>query len=117
MLRWWLADDAALSPLAREAIAEPDNLATVSAASTWEIAIKRSRGKLEAPDDLETQIEGNSFVALPITVGDSLAAGRSPRHHDDPIDRMLVAQAQRHGFTILTRDPRLSLYSVALLPG
>ena len=56
-LIWWLANEPTLSQKARKAIADPDNLVFVSAASAWEIAIKKSIGKLSAPDDLATQIE------------------------------------------------------------
>lgn len=115
-LLWWLADDGMLSPTAREAIADGANLIAVSAASAWEISIKRASGKLVTPDDLEAQIAANGFVALPITVGDGLKAGSLPRHHDDPFDRMLVAQAQAEGLTVVTRDARLARYDVDVLP-
>jgi PIN domain nuclease of toxin-antitoxin system len=97
------------------AIADGANLVAVSAASAWEISIKRALGKLQAPDDLEAQLEASDFVALPITVADGLAAGSLPRHHDDPFDRMLVAQARANGLTVVTRDSRLARYGVDLL--
>ena len=115
-LLWWLADDPVLSSQARGAIADRANLVAVSAASAWEISIKRALGKLVAPDDLETQVEANDFVALPITLAHGLAAGSLPRHHDDPFDRMLVAQAQAEGFAVVTRDTRLARYGIDLLP-
>lgn len=115
VLLWWLSDDPTLSPGARELIADRSNLVGISAASAWEISIKRALGKLEAPDDLEEQIAANDFVALPITVTDGLAAGGLPRHHDDPFDRMLIAQAQNGGFALVTRDERLALYGVELV--
>lgn len=111
----WLADDPNLSSRARVAIADGANLVAVSAASAWEISIKRALGKLQAPDDLEAQLEASDFVALPITVADGLAAGSLPRHHDDPFDRMLVAQARANGLTVVTRDSRLARYGVDLL--
>ena len=114
-LLWWLADDPALSPQAREAIADGANLVAVSAATAWEISIKRTLGKLEAPDDLEAQLDANGFVPLPITVADGLAAGSLPRYHDDPFDRMLVAQARAARFTVVTRDSRLARYGIDIL--
>lgn len=88
----------------------------VSAASAWEIAIKRALGKLEAPDDLLAAIEANDFLSLPITLADGLAAGRLPPYHSDPFDRMLVAQARVEHFTIVSRDRRLAQYGVSILP-
>ena|SRR5579884_1426892 len=115
-LLWWLADDSALSSKAREAITDGANVVAVSTVTAWEISIKRALGKLDAPDDLEAQVDANDFVALPITLADGLAAGALPRHHDDPFDRMLVAQARAREFTVVSRDTRLALYGIDLLP-
>jgi PIN domain nuclease of toxin-antitoxin system len=115
VLLWWLADDPALSRQARRLIAnEPEVFA--SAASAWEIAIKRALGKLEAPDDLPSALDEGGIRRLPIDFEHAAVAGALPRHHDDPFDRMLVAQAQCEGLTLLTSDPRISGYTVAVLP-
>lgn len=114
-LLWWLADEG-LTDQARDAIADPANLVMLSAASAWEISIKRALGKLSAPDDLERQVEESGFTPLPISVAHALAAGRLPRHHDDPFDRMLIAQAFAEGLTIVTHDKRFADYNAATLP-
>ena len=114
-LLWWLADDPALSGGARDAIAAPGSSVFVSAASAGEISIKRAIGRLTAPVDLEAQIGASRFDPLPITVGHALAAGALPRHHDDPFDRMLVAQAMVERLIIVTRDARVGLYGVDVL--
>jgi PIN domain nuclease of toxin-antitoxin system len=114
-LLWWLADEGLSAP-ARDAIAEPANLVAVSAASAWEISIKKALGKLVAPDDLEQQVQAGGFVALPISIAHAVAAGALNRHHEDPFDRMLIAQALAEGLTIVTRDKRFNDYGVALLP-
>ncbi len=114
-LLWWLANDPALSEDATAAIADPGSAVLVSAATAWEISIKQALGKLDAPSDLERQIELNNFEALSITVGHAYAAGTLPRHHDDPFDRMLVAQAMAERLTIVTRDSRIGLYGVPVL--
>lgn len=114
-LLWWLADDPALSSTAREAIAADENIVAVSAVTSWEISIKRALGKLEAPNDLREQIEANEFASLPIALIHGLAAGDLPPHHDDPFDRMLVAQARIEGFTLVTRDSRFERYGIDLL--
>ena len=116
MLLWWLSDDATLSRDAREAIGDEDNLVAVSAATAWEMSIKRALGKLSSPDDLEQQLEENGFVSVPITLADGLAAGGLARHHEDPFDRMLIAQAQARSLTVVTRDQRFARYEVDLLP-
>lgn len=114
-LLWWLADEG-LTPQAQDAIADPDNLVVVSAVSAWEISIKKALGKLAAPDDLEHQLHAGGFTPLPVTIAHGIAAGQLARHHDDPFDRMLIAQAIAEGLTIVARDKRFSDYSVALLP-
>lgn len=113
-LLWWLADEE-LSPAAREAIADSASVVAVSAASAWEISIKKTLGKLAAPDDLEEQVGSGGFTPLPITIAHGLAAGVLPRHHDDPFDRMLIAQAITEGLTIVTRDKQFDQYRVAIL--
>ena len=112
---WWLADDRTLSKPAREAIAHPATVVYVSAASAWEIAVKRRLGKLSAPDDLEEQMRGGGLTELGISISDALLAGLLPLHHADPFDRMLIAQAQRRNLTIVTRDETISLYGVSVL--
>jgi PIN domain nuclease of toxin-antitoxin system len=115
-LLWWLDEDPSLSADAYGAIADPDNSVVVSAASVWEISIKTAAGKLEAPGRLVERLAAERFQPLAITVEHGAAAGALPLHHHDPFDRMLVAQAQLEGLTIVTRDPRFEPYSVALLP-
>lgn len=115
VLLWWLADDPALSKQARRLIADEPEV-FVSAASAWEIAIKRALGKLEAPEDLLAALDEDGIGRLPIEFEHAAIAGALPCHHDDPFDRMLVAQAQREGFTLLTSDARISSYAVAVLP-
>jgi PIN domain nuclease of toxin-antitoxin system len=114
-LLWWLADEG-LAAQAREAIADPANIVVVSAASAWEISIKKALGRLTAPDDLEHQVDIGGFTPLSISIAHGIAAGQLPRHHDDPFDRMLIAQAVEEGLTIVTRDKRFEDYGVALLP-
>jgi PIN domain nuclease of toxin-antitoxin system len=113
-LLWWLADEG-LSGQARDAIADPANLVAVSAASAWEISIKKALGKLSAPDDLELQVQTGGFVPLPISIRHGIAAGQLPHHHEDPFDRMLIAQAVAEGLTIVTRDKHFDAYGVPLL--
>ena len=87
----------------------------VSAASAWEMSIKQAQGKLDIPDDLEAECGTHRFQPLPITVRHALVAGQLPRHHGDPFDRMLIAQAQLHQLTVVTHDPRFALYGIPVL--
>ena len=116
VLLWWLANDPLLGEEARVEISDPASVVYVSAATVWEVSIKRALGKLEAPADLLRQIELNRFEALSMTVSHAHAAGALPRHHDDPFGRMLVSQAIQEGLTLLTKDPRMSLYGISTLP-
>lgn len=111
-LLWWLADDPRLGPLARELIADERNEAYVSAASAWEIAIKKASGKLEAPEDLDTIVDEEGFAKLPITFFHGERAGTLPELHRDPLARMLIAQAQAEGLDIVTADERIGSYAV-----
>ncbi|WP_380161258.1 type II toxin-antitoxin system VapC family toxin [Kineococcus sp. R86509] len=115
VLLWWLSDDGRLPERMRTAVADGENEVLVSAASAWEMSIKASLGKLTAPDDLREEIERQGFTELPVTVDDGLAAGALPHHHDDPFDRMLIAQATRRGLQLLSVDRRFSDYDVRLL--
>ena len=114
VLLWWFADSPRLRDEARELIAASP-VVYVSAATTWEIEIKRALGKLTAPVDLEEALSASHFVPLAITVAHSIAAAKLPRHHDDPFDRMLIAQAITEGLTIVTPDPAFSRYPVSIL--
>ena len=115
VLLWWLGGDARLGRGARAAIVDPSNFVFVSAATAWEIAVKRALGKLRAPGDIEDWLVRNNFRPLPIQVAEAVAAAELPLHHRDPFDRLLVAQAQMGGMTIVTRDENISKYDVPLL--
>ena len=115
VLLWWLTDDPRPTPAMREAVADPATSVAVSAASAWEAAIKAAVGKLRVPDGLRDELVRHGFDELPVTVEDGLAAGALPRHHSDPFDRMLIAQAARRQFVLVTADRRFSDYGVLTL--
>jgi PIN domain nuclease of toxin-antitoxin system len=115
ILLWWLSDDEALPPSAAQVIADSGTAVLVSAASVWEIAIKKAVGRLDAPDDLLDALDANAFDALAITAAHAVAAGELPAHHADPFDRMLIAQARVEGLTLITVDDRFAEYEVNLL--
>ena len=116
MLLWALEDSQALSVDARQSIADTRNEVFVSAVSIWEMAIKRSLGKLRAPDNLADTVQEAGFAALPITLAHAEQAGMLPPHHWDPFDRMLVAQALAEGLVLVTDDALIPKYGVRTMP-
>jgi PIN domain nuclease of toxin-antitoxin system len=108
-LLWWLDGDERLSPAARAAIADPANLAMVSAASAWEITTKHRLGKLpgaaEVARDVAGAVASQAFADLPISLRDAERAGRLPGAHRDPFDRMLAAQALAADLELVSIDP------------
>ncbi|NJL78781.1 MAG: type II toxin-antitoxin system VapC family toxin [Richelia sp. RM2_1_2] len=114
-LIWWLANDKTLSEKAIKVITNPDNIIFVSAASAWEIAIKKQIGKLTAPDDLETQIEQKDFHSLPINISHAVYIEKLPLHHHDPFDRIIIAQAVCEKMKIISRDKKFDAYPVDVI--
>jgi PIN domain nuclease of toxin-antitoxin system len=114
-LLWSLGDLDRLSPAAREVLSAGIAPAYVSAASIWEIGIKRASGKLRVPDDLLDRVAAASFQELAVDFRHAAVAGALPRHHGDPFDRMIVAQAQCEGLTVVTCDEHIAAYDVPVL--
>jgi PIN domain nuclease of toxin-antitoxin system len=112
---WWLERPRSLSPEAQEALAAPENTILVSVASAWELAIKAALGHLRFPFDVETTLDRCGFQKLGISFAHAACAGSLPRHHGDPFDRMLIAQSQSDGLTLLTRDRAFSAYGIPIL--
>ncbi len=115
VLIWTLLQPNRLLATTQEAIEDGANDVFVSIASPWEIAIKKSRGNLDPPDDLEVQLAEKRFSLLPISLSHTRAIESLPHHHGDPFDRMLVAQAQTNGLTIVTSDHKIARYQVAVM--
>ena len=109
---WWLAGDERVGGAAAEQLLDDTNQVLLSAAGVWEVAIKRSLGKLEAPDDFVTILLGAGVHALAVSVEHAARVERLPWHHRDPVDRLLVAQATIERATLVSRDDRLHAYGV-----
>jgi PIN domain nuclease of toxin-antitoxin system len=116
---WWREGHRKLGPRARSAIARDAASVRVSVASAWEIALKWRAGRLSlpAPPDrwLPTAIESSGFDVLPIVLDHALAVANLPDHHPDPFDRLLIAQAQIEGLTIMSADTAFDAYQVRVL--
>jgi PIN domain nuclease of toxin-antitoxin system len=113
---WAIGDPGRLSAQARSAIASEENEVFVSVVSPWELAIKKSRNRIETPDDLERGLASSQFKLLRVLLRHTKAIESMPHHHRDPFDRMLVAQAIVDGMTLITADRKLTHYAAPLLP-
>jgi PIN domain nuclease of toxin-antitoxin system len=111
---WWRADVERIARPVREAIASAD-VVFVSVASAWEIAIKQALGKVRLPESFATGVDRSGFARLTITFEHAAAAARLPRHHADPFDRMIVAQAIAEGLRLVSADPALTMYDADVL--
>jgi len=114
VLLWWLTGQP-LTPEATAAIIDPSHDVYISVVTGWEIALKSSQGKLAIDGDLTEDIYANGFDFLPIRWSHASQAGALPNHHRDPFDRMLIAQCQSEGFTLISRDLNMTKYEVDLL--
>jgi PIN domain nuclease of toxin-antitoxin system len=113
---WAIDNDLRLSQKARDAIVDGSNVVFVSAATAWEISIKKAIGKLKVPaEDYLEELRLHHFMPLDITTEHALAVEKLPTLHKDPFDRMLVAQAQVEQLTLVSHDPRMKAYSVSLI--
>jgi PIN domain nuclease of toxin-antitoxin system len=115
VLLWTLSKPTRLSREVRRKIESPSEIVFVSAVSAWEIEVKRSLGKLKAPTELDEQLQRMRFTELPIHLRHVRALGSLPTLHDDPFDRMLVAQALSDGLVIVTADEQIGAYPVRTL--
>jgi PIN domain nuclease of toxin-antitoxin system len=113
---WWITDSARLSSRAREVVADPRNALVWSAASSWEIAIKSSLGRIDMPEPigafLAEQLRLQRVDPLPVEHSHAWRVAEQPFHHRDPFDRLLVAQALVEDLPILSADGQLKAYGV-----
>ena len=116
---WSLGDVERIHARPRQLIAEAREELYLSAASSWEISIKWALGKLRLPEPpvrlVPKALVAQRIRALPITHAHALAVSALPLHHSDPFDRLLIAQAQAEGMTILTADRHFQAYEVEIL--
>ena len=116
---WWFLEPKRLSSQAVRLMEDTDTTLFLSAASSWEIAIKYALKKLRLPESpgryIPTRLERGAVTALPIEHAHALRVAELPHHHRDPFDRLLIAQAQLEGATVATADPRFLLYEVDVL--
>jgi PIN domain nuclease of toxin-antitoxin system len=109
---WLLGEDERLSPRADRLLTDASNEVLLSAAVVWEVAIKRSLGKLDAPDGFARLLLDVGAVPLAVSIDHARAVRSLPWHHRDPFDRMLVAQASLEDAVLVSSDERLRAYEV-----
>ena len=116
---WWVTDDIRLSSTTRNIITHPENILFLSAASAWEIVIKVRLGKLYLPEPPETYIPSrlimNRFESLPIQMTHALQVVNLPALHQDPFDRILIAQSQVEKMPIITVDNKIRQFPVDVI--
>jgi PIN domain nuclease of toxin-antitoxin system len=113
---WAIDNSPNLSQAARVAISDGNNMVFVSAATAWEISIKKALGKLSIPQGSYLhELTAHRFTPLDIITEHALAVENLPAHHQDPFDRLLIAQAQIESLTLVTRDPRIKQYAVQII--
>ncbi|MFZ5818330.1 MAG: type II toxin-antitoxin system VapC family toxin [Chloroflexota bacterium] len=116
---WWNLDDAQLSPLARDLIADGGHEIFLSAATAWEIAIKAARGRLALPEAparyISTRMNLHGFQALPVYIHHAAHVYQLPLHHTDPFDRLLIAQSQIESMPIISVDADIRAYEVEVI--
>lgn len=116
---WWNMDDAQLSSLAKEIIADGANEIFLSAATAWEIAINTARGHLELPEDptryVSSRINLHGFQALPVQIHHAVQVYKLPMHHADPFDRLLIAQSQIESMPLISIDGEIWKYNIEVV--
>ena len=119
ILIWWISDLERVPQLTRRALEDPDNQLVVSLVSLWEIAIKMGKGKLtELGSSIHLVVDemrSQSMDMLPVTLEHLYRLEYLSPHHNDPFDRILIAQALSENLTVATSDPIFRAYGVDLL--
>lgn len=112
---WWLSGDERFGETAARHLADGGNQVLLSAAVVWEIAIKRSLGKLEAPDGFAATLLSAGALPLPVSIEHAAATGALDWHHRDPFDRVLIAQTAIERAVLVSRDDALRPYGVPMV--
>jgi PIN domain nuclease of toxin-antitoxin system len=116
---WWNLDDPQLSERARETIANGENEIFISAASAWEIAIKTAKGRLVLPEEpaqyFANRMSQYHFQALPVHISHAVHVYGLPDYHEDPFDRLLIAQCQLESMPLISKDEDIQQYDLEVI--
>ena len=112
---WWASEPTKLSSKVLELFEDTDNILVLSVASVWEMQIKMQLGKLDLnmpiEDLIESQQQANDIRILPVNLHHVYSLSTLPPHHNDPFDRLLIAQSNSEGFTLVSKDQKLKTYA------
>lgn len=115
VILWWFTAPEKIKPKAQKIISDTSNNIFFSSASFWEMAIKKSLGRLTLPHNLLETVVAENFKVLPIMPEEGLGVADLPFLHTDPFDRLLIIQAKLHDLVIITRDSKITEYPVVTL--
>jgi PIN domain nuclease of toxin-antitoxin system len=115
VILWWFTTPEKIRPKARKIIRDKANSIFISSASFWEMAIKKSLGRLTLPHNLLEAAALESFTILPIMPEEGLGVADLPALHSDPFDRLLVMQAKLNNLIIITRDDKIAEYPIVIV--
>lgn len=108
-------DERRVSSAARRVLNDDRRSLFVSAVTVWEIATKRSLGKLRAPQGWAKSLRASGLEPLPVTALHAEAVEHLPWHHRDPFDRLLIAQATTEGMSLVSADLQMAAYDVDVI--
>lgn len=115
VLLWWLTEPEKITQKARKIISDRKEHISVSCASLWEMAIKKGLGRLIIPNNLVEVITSEGFDIIPVTAEDALFVSDLPDIHNDPFDRMLVAQSKINDYVLITKDKIIPKYPIVIM--
>lgn len=114
---WGMENSLSLSSKLKSLLRDPKNQIFLSTASVWEIVIRKAKGTLKVPKNIEESIKKAGFKILSIEISHVLEVEKLPSYQDhrDPFDRMLISQAKAENLTLITSDPKIWKYKVSIL--
>jgi PIN domain nuclease of toxin-antitoxin system len=116
---WMMLEPKKIGRKTRSVIGDSDHTFRLSMASAWELAIKHAAGRIELPEApleyIRTRTQADSIVLLPVNLEHACAAAALPRHHGDPFDRLLIAQAQLENLVLVTHDRQIAKYDLRVM--
>ncbi|CAN5389474.1 type II toxin-antitoxin system VapC family toxin [soil metagenome] len=115
IILWWFTHPEKIKPNARNIICDKTNTVFLSSASFWEMAIKKTLGRLTLPHNLIETVALEGFKILPILPEEGLGVADLPLLHADPFDRLLIIQAKLHDLVLITQDEKIQQYPVITL--
>lgn len=112
---WWLADPKNIKTKTQKIISNTENEIFISSVSFWEMAIKKSIGRLTLPYNIIETLMQDGFKILPILAAECLSVSDLPLLHADPFDRLLIMQSKLNDLVLITNDQKISMYPVITL--